>query len=115
MADNEGNINAKDFGIGIPQVNEPFFLKGNNNVEWGMKSRLAGVFNPKSGHTVMLAFDHGYIMGPTSGLERIDLTIKPLIEYSDCIMCTRGILRSLVPPECRKPISLRFSAQAKDL
>lgn len=110
MADNEGNINAKDFGIGIPQVNEPFFLKGNNNVEWGMKSRLAGVFNPKSGHTVMLAFDHGYIMGPTSGLERVDLTIKPLIEYSDCIMCTRGILRSLVPPECRKPISLRFSA-----
>ena len=75
-----------------------------------MKSRLAGVFNPKSGHAVMLAFDHGYIMGPTSGLERIDLTIKPLIEYSDCIMCTRGILRSLVPPECRKPISLRFSA-----
>lgn len=110
MADNEGNINAKDFGIGIPQVNEPFFLKGNNNAEWGMKSRLAGVFNPKSGHAVMLAFDHGYIMGPTSGLERIDLTIKPLIEYSDCIMCTRGILRSIVPPECRKPISLRFSA-----
>ena len=26
----------------------------------------------------MLAFDHGYIMGPTSGLERMDLTIVPL-------------------------------------
>lgn len=110
MADNVGNIDAKDFGIGIPQESGCFFLKGNNNVEWGMKSRLSNVFNPKSGRAVMLAFDHGYIMGPTSGLERIDLTIKPLIEYSDCIMCTRGILRSVIPPECRKPISLRFSA-----
>lgn len=27
----------------------------------------------------MLAFDHGYIMGPTAGLERIDLVIPPLI------------------------------------
>ena len=110
MADKEGNIDAKDFGIGVPQTSEAFFLKGNNHVEWGMKSRLSRVFNPKSGHSVMLAFDHGYIMGPTSGLERIDLTIKPLIEYSDCIMCTRGVLRSLVPPECNKPVSLRFSA-----
>ncbi len=58
----------------------------------------------------MLAFDHGYIMGPTSGLERLDLTIVPLIEYADCIMCTRGALRSIVPPTCNKPISLRYSA-----
>ena len=110
MADKEGNIDAKDFGIGTPQKTDGFFLKGNNNLEWGMKSRLSRVFNPKSGHSVMLAFDHGYIMGPTSGLERIDLTITPLIEYSDCIMCARGILRSLVPPESNKPVSLRFSA-----
>jgi putative autoinducer-2 (AI-2) aldolase len=58
----------------------------------------------------MLAFDHGYIMGPTSGLERMDLTITPLIEYADCIMCTRGALRSIVPPTSNKPISLRYSA-----
>jgi putative autoinducer-2 (AI-2) aldolase len=58
----------------------------------------------------MLAFDHGFIMGPTSGLERIDLTINPLIQYSDCIMCCRGILRSVVPPTCNKPISYRFDA-----
>lgn len=110
MADNEGNIAAKDYGVGIPQKQEGFFLKGNENASYGIKSRLSQVFNQKSGHTVMLAFDHGFIMGPTSGLERIDLTIKPLIQYSDCIMCTRGILRSIVPPTCNKPISYRFDS-----
>ena len=58
----------------------------------------------------MLAFDHGFIMGPTSGLERIDLSIKPMIEYSDCIMCTRGILRTVIPPTINKPISFRADA-----
>ncbi|MDO4586459.1 MAG: 3-hydroxy-5-phosphonooxypentane-2,4-dione thiolase [Planctomycetia bacterium] len=110
MADREGNIDAKDFGIGIPQCSEGFFLKGNAHVDWGMKDRLSRIFNPKSGHTVMLAFDHGFIMGPTSGLERMDLTIVPLIPYSDCIMCTRGALRTIVPPTCNKPISYRFDA-----
>ncbi|MBO7680347.1 MAG: 3-hydroxy-5-phosphonooxypentane-2,4-dione thiolase [Thermoguttaceae bacterium] len=110
MADKEGNIDAKDFGIGVEQKHEGFFLKGCQNLDWGMKSRLARVFNPKSGHAVMLAFDHGFIMGPTSGLERIDLTINPLIDYADCIMCTRGILRTLIPPTCGKPLSLRFDA-----
>ncbi len=108
MADQEGNIDAKNFGIGIPQKSEGFFLKGNQNAEWGMKTRLSRIFNPKSGHSVMLAFDHGFIMGPTSGLERMDLTIVPLIPYSDCIMCTRGALRTIVPPTCDKPISYRF-------
>ncbi len=58
----------------------------------------------------MLAFDHGFIMGPTSGLERIDLTILPLIEYADCLMCTRGILRSVIPPMTGKPVCLRSDA-----
>ena len=75
-----------------------------------MQDRLSRVFSPKSGKTVMLAFDHGYIMGPTTGLERIDLTIVPLLEYADCIMCTRGVLRSVVPPTFNKPVSLRYSA-----
>ncbi|MBQ9126661.1 MAG: 3-hydroxy-5-phosphonooxypentane-2,4-dione thiolase [Thermoguttaceae bacterium] len=110
MADNEGNIDAKNFGVGIPQKQEGFFLKGNEHASWGIKSRLSQVFNEKSGRTVMLAFDHGFIMGPTSGLERIDLTINPLIQYSDCIMCCRGILRSVVPQTCNKPISYRFDA-----
>ena len=108
MADNEGNIDGKNFGLGIPQKSDGFFLKGNACDEWGMKARLSRIFNPKSGHSVMLAFDHGFIMGPTSGLERMDLTIVPLIPYSDCIMCTRGALRTIVPPTCNKPISYRF-------
>ena len=74
---------------------------------YGIKSRLSQVFNKESGRTVMLAFDHGFIMGPTSGLERIDLTINPLIEHADCIMCTRGILRSVVPPTANKPVAFR--------
>ncbi len=110
MAEATGNQDAKDYGIGIPQKSEGYFLKGNAHVDWGIKDRLSRIFNPKSGRTVMLAFDHGYIMGPTSGLERMDLTIVPLIQYADCIMCTRGALRQIVPPTCNKPISLRYSA-----
>ncbi len=110
MADAEGNIAAKNYGIGIETKNESFFMKGAENLDWGVKARLSRIFDPKSGNTVMLAFDHGYIMGPTSGLERMDLTIVPLIKYADCIMCTRGTLRSVVPPTCNVPVALRFSA-----
>jgi putative autoinducer-2 (AI-2) aldolase len=110
MPDMDGNKDAKQYHANIAQKTEGFFLKGSNSLEWGMKDRLARIFNPVSGHTVMLAFDHGYIMGPTSGLERMDLTIVPLIEYADCIMCTRGALRTLVPPTVGKPVSLRYSA-----
>ncbi len=110
MADNEALKETAEYGIGIPVRRHPFFLKGLDHVDWGMKDRLSRIFNPRSGNTVMLAFDHGYIMGPTSGLERMDLTITPLIEYADCIMCTRGALRSIVPPTSNKPVSLRYSA-----
>ena len=107
MADMDGFREAAAYGFDQPQKNEAFFLKGNENRGWGVKNRLARIFNPKSGHTVMLACDHGFIMGPTSGLERVDLTINPLIEYADCLMCTRGILRSVIPPTMSKPICLR--------
>lgn len=110
MAEQDNNKDAADYGIGIPVKQHPFFLKGLEHADWGLKDRLSRIFNPLSGNTVMLAFDHGYIMGPTSGLERMDLTITPLIEYADCIMCTRGALRSIVPPTSNKPVSLRYSA-----
>ncbi len=110
MADNDTNKDAADYGFGIPVKKTGFFLKGLEHLDWGMKDRLSRIFNPSSGNTVMLAFDHGYIMGPTSGLERMDLTITPLIEHADCIMCTRGALRSIVPPTSNKPVSLRYSA-----
>ena len=110
MPDNDKNKDAADYGFHIPVKKHAFFLKGLDHLDWGMKDRLSRIFNPQSGNTVMLAFDHGYIMGPTSGLERMDLTIIPLIEYADCLMCTRGALRSIVPPTANKPVSLRFSA-----
>jgi len=110
MPDDTGTADAERFGIGVSVEPEPFFLKGSNNLDWGMKDRLARVFQPASGRTVMLAFDHGYILGPTAGLERMELTIVPLIEYADCIMCTRGALRQVVPPTVNTPVSLRVSA-----
>ena len=110
MPDADDLKEGKQYYTDKPQKAEGFFLKGSNNLEWGMKDRLARIFNPVSGNTVMLAFDHGYLMGPTSGLERMDLTIVPLIEYADCIMCTRGALRTIVPPTAGKPVSLRYSS-----
>jgi putative autoinducer-2 (AI-2) aldolase len=110
MPDAEELKEGKAYYSDTPQRAEGFFLKGSNSLEWGMKDRLARIFNPVSGNTVMLAFDHGYLMGPTSGLERMDLTIVPLIEHADCIMCTRGALRTIVPPTAGKPVSLRYSS-----
>lgn len=100
---------GKQFHQDIPMKQEGFFLKGSNSHDWGMKNRLARIFNPKSGRTVMLAVDHGYFQGPTTGLERIDLNILPLAPYADTLMLTRGILRSTVPPSYNKGIVLRAS------
>jgi len=99
----------KNFYEDIPQRNSAFFLKGAGAYDWGMQNRLARVFNPESGKTVMLAIDHGYFQGPTTGLERIDINIVPLVPYTDALFCTRGILRSVVPAATRTPSVLRAS------
>jgi putative autoinducer-2 (AI-2) aldolase len=99
----------KNFHEDVPQETPGFFLKGAGNLDWGMKSRLSQIFNAKSGRTVMLAIDHGYFQGPTTGLERIDLSIVPLMPYADALMLTRGILRTVVPPTINKAIVMRCS------
>jgi putative autoinducer-2 (AI-2) aldolase len=99
----------KEFFVNVPQENQPFFLKGSNAHDWGMNNRLARIFNPQSGKTVMLAFDHGYFQGPTTGLERVDVTILPLAPYADALMLTRGILRSVIPPASPNAIVMRAS------
>ena len=66
MADNIGNKAAHDYHLDVPTVQEGFYVKGAAHCGWGMKARLARMFDPRSGNTVMLAFDHGYIMGPTA-------------------------------------------------
>lgn len=110
MADKDDIKEGKEFHLDVPQVNKPFFLKGSGALDWGMQNRLAQIFNPESGRTVMLAFDHGYFQGPTTGIERIDINIAPLIPYADVLMCTRGALRTVIPAETNKPIVLRCSA-----
>jgi putative autoinducer-2 (AI-2) aldolase len=109
MADQDGATEARNFHTDVPQRSEGFFLKGSAHQDWGMKNRLARIFDPTSGRTVMLAFDHGYFQGPTTGLERVDLSIVPLIPWADTLMLTRGILRSVIPPATRAAIVLRAS------
>ena len=107
MADAIGNKAAKDYHLDVPAPEQGFFAKGLGNTDWGMKNRLSRIFSPSSGNTVMLAFDHGYIMGSTAGLERLDVSIAPLCQYADVLMGTRGALRSCIPPTLNKAVCLR--------
>jgi putative autoinducer-2 (AI-2) aldolase len=78
-------------------------------MDWGMKNRLSRIIKPDTGRTVMLAVDHGYFLGPTSGLEEPRKTIEPLLPYADSLMLTRGVLRTSVDPCTSVPIVLRVS------
>jgi 3-hydroxy-5-phosphonooxypentane-2,4-dione thiolase len=109
MADIDGMNEKRTFSLDVPVHTEPFFLKGSHSLDWGMQNRLARVFSPVSGRTVMLAIDHGYFQGPTTGLERVDLTIVPLLPYADALMLTRGILRSTIPSSFTSAVVLRAS------
>lgn len=77
-------------------------------MDWGMQNRLSQIFQP-DGHCMFLPIDHGYFQGPTTKLERPAETIAPIIEYSDALFVTRGVLRSCIKPEGSKPIILRVS------
>jgi len=109
MADLDAQKETKDYYLDVPVRREAFFLKGATALDWGMQNRLSRIFNPASGRTVMLAFDHGYFQGPTSGLERVDVTIVPLAPYADALMLTRGILRTTIPPAYGGGLVLRAS------
>ena len=108
MADLDGNIDSKDFGLGTPQQTAGFPVKGAGQLDFGMRHRLARIFAGGE-RTVMLAFDHGYFQGPTSGLERVDLNIVPLAPYADALMATRGIIRSVIPAQSDSALVLRAS------
>ncbi len=109
MPDQEALREGKKFYANVPAKNAGCFLKGSAALDWGMRNRLARIFSPKSARTVMLAIDHGYFQGPTTGLERVDLNIVPLIPHCDALMLTRGILRSTIPADCQRPIVMRAS------
>jgi len=78
-------------------------------MQWGMKNRLNRILWPDSGRTVMLAIDHGYFQGPTSGLERPGETVKDLLPHADCLMIARGALRNCISPELPLPVVMRAS------
>lgn len=78
-------------------------------MEWGMKNRLSRIIKPESGHCVMLAVDHGYFQGPTTGLRNLSKTVNPLLPYADALMITRGAIRNWIAPEVDIPIILRVS------
>lgn len=109
MADLDSVKDTKDYHLDIPARNQAFFVKGAGALDWGMQNRLARIFNPASGRTVMLAIDHGYFLGPTSGLERVDVIIVPLAPFADALMLTRGILRANIPAAFTGGIVMRAS------
>ncbi len=109
MADAIGNKAAHNYHLDIPARQDGFFVRGAAHCDYGMKNRLARMFDETSGNTVMLAFDHGYIMGPTAGLERIDLVIPPLVPYVNVLMGTKGVLRSCIPPQAKAALCVRVT------
>ncbi len=109
MADTDGIIEARNVSAGASSGMDRFYLKGCEHLGWGMKNRMARIIKPETGRTVMLAVDHGYFQGPTSGLEIMEDTLAPLAPYADCLMLTRGVLRTAVSPSVQAPIVLRVS------
>ena len=77
-------------------------------MDWGMENRLSQIIKP-DGKCFFLPIDHGYFQGPTSCLEKPEETIKPLMQYSDALFVTRGVLRSAIDPAKTKPVILRVS------
>jgi putative autoinducer-2 (AI-2) aldolase len=80
-------------------------------MDWGMRNRLSRIIKPESGRTVMLAVDHGYFLGPTTGLEDINRTVTPLLPYADALMPTRGAMRTSIDASLayNTPICMRVS------
>jgi len=78
-------------------------------MDFGMKNRLSRIINPKTGKTVMLAVDHGYFQGPTTGLKDLGKTVAPLTSHADCLFITRGMVRNCIDPGSDVAICLRVS------
>ncbi|HEY0697231.1 MAG TPA: 3-hydroxy-5-phosphonooxypentane-2,4-dione thiolase [Micromonospora sp.] len=107
MADTDGLLDARTF-TGGERPTTGFHVKGAHAQDWGLQNRLARIFRP-NGRTVMLAFDHGYFLGPMAGLERLDTSIAPLVPDADAIMMTRGALRTSIPSQSPAGVVLRAS------
>ena len=80
-----------------------------DDMDWGLKNRLARIIKPNDRRGVMLAVDHGYFLGPTERLEEPRKTITPLLPHADSLMLTRGVLRTSVDANFPIPVVLRVS------
>ena len=78
-------------------------------MDWGLKNRMSRMIRPDTGRIVMLAVDHGYFQGPTTGLREFNQTLDPLLPYANTLMITRGMLRNCIPAENTVPVMLRVS------
>ena len=78
-------------------------------MDFGIQNRMSKIFQAETGKTVMLAVDHGYFQGPTTGLENLQKTIKPLAPLADCLFVTRGMLRNCVDKNLKSSVCLRVS------
>jgi putative autoinducer-2 (AI-2) aldolase len=78
-------------------------------VDWGLRNRLNRILSPEDRHTLMLAADHGYFLGPTHGMENPREALRPLLPFADALMVTRGTVRNCIAPDSQVPIVLRVS------
>ena len=78
-------------------------------MDFGIQNRMSKIFQAETGKTVMLAVDHGYFQGPTTGLENLQKTIKSLAPLADCLFVTRGMLRNCVDRNLKSSVCLRVS------
>src|SRR3989442_3151687 len=85
------------------------------NMTWGLQNRLSRIIRPTDGHTVMLAADHRYFLGPTHKLELPRKTLEPLLPYADAVIVTRGIVLTSIIPGANVPIVLPVSGSANVL
>ena len=70
---------------------------------------MTNLLNHETGKIVMLAVDHGYFQGPTTGLEDPRDTIEKLIPHCDAVSPTKGILLHCMPNEVKVPVIIRAS------
>jgi putative autoinducer-2 (AI-2) aldolase len=110
MADAERLLEARDISEMPPEEAGAAtgWIKGADNLDWGMKNRLSRVIKP-DGHCQFLPIDHGYFQGPTRCLERPQDTVRELLPYADGLFVTRGVLRASIDPKIKTPIILRVS------
>ena len=111
MADADKILEARDLSEMKPagvSTARTKYIKGSENMDWGMRNRLSGLIG-QDGRCFFMPIDHGYFQGPTRCLERPGETVCNLLEYSDALFVTRGVLRSSIDPDCRTPIILRVS------